>query len=356
MTDTSLARIPQTPRNLATVRPAPIATEGMEGMTARDLALPRWSITQGMTKRVGSGKHGGEFWNNVLEEYREALEVVVLAINPQRIMWKPDLDDHTPLCTSTDLVNGSTERDDQGRFGTCADCALNTAFDSTLWDKDPETGKPKRPRCNYGYRMLTVDPETEDVALMSAMGLSVKAMSGWSSKVKLRGGPFKALTRFTTTEKDKAYVLVPSVKEWLSKTDADMYREMYLNTRGLKFTDVTEDPEGEDEIAEINEVEGSWRDPMDEPTQPQYVASPPPELPIVPKAPPLRTDAEPELSEANWYRNALDLFNACTAAGIKIAANTRPRSDYGIPWFRDFVDYWTDELREHNSRVHAARK
>lgn len=234
---TDLTTTNATHGGLAIAAPS-LAIEGMEGLTQRDVILPRWSLIQPTSRKPGADDHVGEFLRNLDGEYRDALDVVVLEIQPSRLLWSGDASDTRPECFSRDGHQGSV-------YGACGSCAFNVSVNPDLLQR-LRNGEPVK-ACQYGYTYVVVDDlETETPALLGAMGTSVRPSKILNSQFALRKRPpFSALVHVEsekqTNERGKYYVLKLSVKEWLSTEETAHWREMYQALHGATIRDVDEE-------------------------------------------------------------------------------------------------------------------
>jgi hypothetical protein len=216
--------------------------EGLEGMGQRDVILPRWSVLQPASKKEGVA---GMFYRNLDAVCQEALDVVVLKINPSRLLWSGELNEKVPECRSNDGVTGNT-------YGPCEQCHFNIWANPDL-RRQLDEGKPVKV-CNFGYNLLMADVADESLALLGAMGTSVRSIKVLASLfVQKRRSPFSAIVHIGTelqkNEKGKFYVLAPKITKWLDATETAKWRELYLDIKGQaikEVEDVEDTPLGKD--------------------------------------------------------------------------------------------------------------
>lgn len=214
--------------------------EGFEDLGQNDIILPRWSIVQPVSKREGADTHVGQWVRNIDGEFRPLLEVVLLKVSPNRILWSGDLADTQPECVSRDGVAGSA-------YGACASCSFNVQANPALRED------PRAKRCNFGYAMVVCDDvEQGTMALVGAMGTSVRPLKTLTTQFIQRKRPaFGALvtlgTERTTNDKGVFYVIKPAITQWFTDQEAAYWRELYQSVAGQTVRDYDEADAGTEE-------------------------------------------------------------------------------------------------------------
>ncbi len=231
--ETKLTTIPTSDVRLTTSVDDFYGIEGLEGMGQRDVILPRWSVLQPTSKKEGTA---GFFYRNLDAVTQEGLDVVILKINPSRLLWSGELNEKVPECRSNDGVTGNT-------YGPCDQCQFNLWANPDL-RRQLDEGKPVKV-CNFGYNIVMADVADDSLALLGAMGTSVRPIKVLASQfVQKRRSPFSALVHIATelqkNEKGKFYVLAPKIVRWHDATETAKWRELYLGIKGQEIKEVEE--------------------------------------------------------------------------------------------------------------------
>lgn len=217
--------------------------EGFEELDQADFILPRWSIVQPTSRMDGAKKHIGEFARNIDGEFRESLDVVLLKVSPNRLLWGGEPGefraDRKPECTSRDGILGST-------YGECKTCQFNGQTHPQLYsDKTARI-------CSYGYSLVIVDDvEQGTMALFGAMGTNVRPIRTLQTQIFQRKRPaYSALVHFetaeTTNDRGSFFVLKPTISQWFEPSEVGVWQEMFNATRGSVIRDYEESVAGED--------------------------------------------------------------------------------------------------------------
>ena len=250
--DTKLATVTSSDVRLSTMVEGHFTIEGLEDLGQRDVILPRWSVLQPTSKKEGTP---GFFYRNLDAVTQPALDVAILTVKPGRLLWSGELNETIPECRSNDAITGSKERDSEGRYGECATCWFNLWCNPDL-RRQLDAGQLVKV-CNFGYNLLMADTADGSLALLGAMGTSVRPIKVLVSQfAQKRRPPFSAIIHIATelqrNERGKFYVLAPKIVKWLSAEETIPWREMYLNLKGQAIKEVEEVVPGDE--------------PMDEPT------------------------------------------------------------------------------------------
>ena len=235
--------VPVSGGSVATTSPG-LAVEGMESLDQSDLVLPRWSIIQPTSQKPGAEEHPGQFVRNIDGEFRPYVDAVILQVNKTRLLWSGDLSDNRPECLSRDGAQGSV-------YGPCTECEFNIEVNPDLAAERAANPKSSLKICGRGYTYIIVDdPEAETIALLGAMGTSVRPARVLNTQfVQRRRPPFTAVVRFETemtrNDRGKFYVLKPRIVKWLEPERAQAMRELYLSLKGMAIKDIDDDAEPE---------------------------------------------------------------------------------------------------------------
>jgi len=246
---------------------------GTEDISAADFGIARWKIDH----------NEGLFVNNQNDFAYTALDVVLLNIVKQRVMFDPKAneDNKDPWCKSNNHIDGWPGEEfpwmgvpESGvpayAFGyqdvvplACASCNLKD------WGpKDPKTGKSTTPVCKelYTFTFIVLNPELQDTpGLISIKGTSLAPIKKYLAPFAQRSQP----------------LFIKSTRLGL---DAQMYmgRKYYvLNLNILGEVDPSK-------FKEYSELAIGARDFL---TQPPQYALPPDELAGVPELPALEAPA-----------------------------------------------------------------
>lgn len=219
-----------------------LAIPGLEDLTMEeDLLLGRWRLVQYSSTIDGKP---GQWNNNLTEEIRNYLELVVLKITPSRAYFS---EDRKLLCMSRNGTHSMTGK-------PCWGCRF------AQWGDE---GEPSP--CSRGYTMICWDPKAECLCLIGALRTGVPPVKLYFSKLHHRGiAPFQFLTRFTAREekgdKGKYMVIQPEIVAELTKEDQERYYSLYQALATVRIVEV-EEP--------------SWEEV--EPAGPGHSVPPPPE-------------------------------------------------------------------------------
>lgn len=199
-----------------------LTLEGMEDLTLEeDLILPRWRIVQYSSTIEGEP---GQFNNNLTDELRNDLELVVLKITPSRAYFDQD---RALVCMSR---NGHHSAD--GR--NCLECHL------AQWGENREP-----PPCSRGYTLICLDPKDNSLCLVGALRTSVPSVKRYNSLLAHnKQSPFVFITRFTTEDtkgpKGKYFILGLQLFGQHSPEDFQRYRREYQALAGITIREVEE--------------------------------------------------------------------------------------------------------------------
>jgi len=217
-----------------------LGIEGLEDLTLEeDLVLPRWRIVQYSSTIEGKP---GQFNNNLTEEVRNMLELIVLKITPSRAMFD----------TNRKLVCMSRNAQVSTSGKSCLGCPY------AQWGANSEP-----PACSRGYTLICLDPKDDTMCLLGAMRTSSPPIKLYFSKLNHeKTPPFNHLTHFfaedTVGPKGKYFVLKPKLDGELSPEDRAAAREKYLFLATVRITEVEEPVY--DEYGSDKPPEGFWEE------------------------------------------------------------------------------------------------
>lgn len=210
--------------------------EGLEDLTLEDdLILPRWRLVQYSSTIEG---HPGQWNNNLTEEVRNYLDLVVLKISPSRAHFN---DERELVCASHNGYQAAN-----GRY--CLECPLS------LWGED---GEP--PPCSRGYTFICLDPKDDSLCLVGALSMAVTPAKRYNSVLAhKKNPPFLFTTRFSGTDtiapKGKFFLLKLELSGENSPEAIDKYRQEYQALATVRIQEYEEpayDQEHEEEYEEF---------------------------------------------------------------------------------------------------------
>lgn len=199
-----------------------VAVEGLEELTfEEDLVLPRWRIVQFSSTIDGEP---GQFNNNLTEQPRDDLELIVLKVSPSRAYFD---ENRKLVCMSRNAIHSTGGK-------ACLGCPL------AQWGNQ---GEP--PACSRGYTLVCVDIRDNSLCLLGALRTSVPPVKLWFSKLAhAKTPPFHHVTRFTTVQqvgpKGKYFTLLPETAAELSQTDKDQARQQYQSLASVRIVEAVE--------------------------------------------------------------------------------------------------------------------
>lgn len=220
---------------------------GFEDLEQRDLVVPRWRLIQGSARDLELKKHAGGWVRNLDSEIREQLDVVILKVSPNRLLWSGDSSDTRPECMSRDCRTGSV-------YGACGACQFNIDANPRLLEQMAEAREKRKPElrpkvCQRVYNLVAVDVDDDSMALIGAHGTSMKPMKVlFSQFVNKKKPSYAAVVRFAakgeTNDFGSYYVVAPQIVRWLSPEEIADYAErqaILSNVNVVEVEDVTED-------------------------------------------------------------------------------------------------------------------
>jgi len=153
---------------------------GTEGVHSEDVTLPRLRLIQSTSKEAEEGNtKPGMIKHSITEEEYEKLEVILVTISKNRVMFDPENRRGGPVCRSFDMLHGSGC--ECGCEDNCKTCAYSKGFPS---------------QCNiiYNYPCALVDTVGKEMlpTLLSFMKSSVPVAQKINASVigKVPAQPF----------------------------------------------------------------------------------------------------------------------------------------------------------------------
>lgn len=220
---------------------------GLEDIDARDLVMPRINLDH----------QTGEFVDSLSGERNTEIEVVILGLIKQRVLWAPEVEEGAvPLCKSWDAKIGRPGKDfpwdaagfDQASAGVdangelalpCEACALKE------WGSNP---KSETPWCaeQHTFPVLT----DGGPALLTFQRSSLKASRAYLSSFARKGEPLYTVhttIKLTQNKRGTVKYAVPSFIKG-APTEPEQWGEFaaqYRSIRDFVRTPRTKDEEGE---------------------------------------------------------------------------------------------------------------
>lgn len=214
---------------------------GFEDLEQRDLVVPRWRLVQGSARDLELKKHAGSWVRNLDGEIRETLQVVILKVSPNRLLWSGDPSDTRPECMSRDCRVGTV-------YGACSSCDFNPDFNRVLIDQMEEARVKRKPDlrpkvCQRVYNLVVVDTNDDSLALLGAHGTSMRPMKVlFSQFVNKKKPSYAAVAEFAakgeTNEFGSYYVVAPRILRWLSSEEMADYVERQQMLSSVNVVDV----------------------------------------------------------------------------------------------------------------------
>ena len=206
---------------------------GLEDFDVADVTIPRINLDH----------KEAVFVDSMTGEQYEHLDVVILGLVKQRILWGVDVDEgEGPLCRSNDFNTGipfvrdfpwkaSKFEQPEGTDAAldCAACPLKE------WGSHPQGDKPW---CTEQYTLILAIPfgESYSPALITFQRSAVKSTKTYiSAFARTRQPMFTANTRISLTQNKKGSVLysIPSFQK-LSATDESMWPDFAEQYRRIR--------------------------------------------------------------------------------------------------------------------------
>lgn len=136
------------------------------GISAEDLALPRYDLVQAMSKAHSDGNAPvGQFYSRELDIAKPSMNLIVLRVEGGRVLFGEELG--APVCASDDNIN---PRPDMAFLGPCATC-------------------PERDRtCRKTYSVLAYDIDGKTPCVFRVRGMSAVRFKGYMTQVFAQHG------------------------------------------------------------------------------------------------------------------------------------------------------------------------
>lgn len=153
-----------------------LAIPGLEDLTLEeDVILPRWRLTQDSSK---ISDNPGIFHNNLTEEERDFLDLVVLKITPSRAYFNKLRE---LVCMSRNAIHSTSGQ-------ACLGCEF------AQWGDDNEPSL-----CKRGYTFVCLDPTNKTLCLVGALSMAATSAKLYFSKLHhIRKAPYEFITQFTS--------------------------------------------------------------------------------------------------------------------------------------------------------------
>lgn len=173
----------------------------LDGYGPQEMAIPEWRLLQ----KVGGdwakeqGALPGQFYNSILDETAEELNIIVVDILSGRSRWGQEITSAGPICFSFDAKSGKSADGID-----CSQCEYRL---DTPWSI--EAGE-RRKKCCLNYTILGIDLEHENIPIiLRAHGVSALPIRQLITQLRmnrsLKGEYHKAVINIKSQEKDTPY-------------------------------------------------------------------------------------------------------------------------------------------------------
>lgn len=226
MSDTELEAAPEVDEKSLATLPSDF-DDGLEDFDSSDMVMPRIKIDH----------QEGKFVDTLTSEAFDNVEVVLLGLVKQRIMWDEDVDEGDgPLCKSVDAKLGNPRKDfpwEASGFAKTSEPLPCESCNFTKWANN------KPPACSEQYTfplMMAVDGSFRAPAILTLQRSGIKPAKSYLTSFKRSKMPvFTAVTRLKLDMRKKGSVTysVPII-ERVGEADPDMFRffaEQYRSIR-----------------------------------------------------------------------------------------------------------------------------
>jgi hypothetical protein len=275
--------------------------DGLEDFDESDMMMP--------TLRIGHNQDVGVLIDNLSGERFTSLEVVILGLVKQRILWNPEIGEtkEDPLCKSYDYDTGYPDPENPTRFPwsasgfqapvigqpvppiNCGDCPLKE------WGTHPKNDSPWCTE-QHTYVVLTIANDTYAPAILTLQRTSLKASRAYmSSFARTKTPMFIVTTNISLSIQKRGNVDYSVVVLGRGRpTPVELYdnfKAQYRRIRGILHTPRSGDP---DEVPVAAPASTNTYQPA--PAQP--AAAPAPEPQPAPVATPAPAPVQPEPAPA----------------------------------------------------------
>lgn len=239
VTDTEIAAVPDEAETALATLPDDF-DDGLEDFETSDMVMPRVNLVHA----------DQEFEDNLSGERFSELEVVILGLVKQRVMWAEEVDEGDgPLCRSNDAKIGSPQENfpwDASGFAEGTEEPPCEQCNFSQWQNN------KPPACNEQYTLPVLMPiEGQGFiapAILTFQRSGLKTTRSYLSSFKRSGTPtFTATTTISLEAKKRGSVVYSTPKFQKGEpTDADNYQMFaqqyrsireYLHSVGAVFDD-----------------------------------------------------------------------------------------------------------------------
>lgn len=166
-----------------------------------EMSIPEWRLLQkvGGDWAKGQGAEPGQFFNSILDETVDELNIIVVDILSGRSRWGAEITSSGPICFSMDArSNKSADGKD------CLECEFKL---DTPWSVD---ASERRKMCCLNYTILGIDLEHDNMpVIIRTHGVSALPARQLITQLRmnrsLRGEYHKAVINIKSQEKDTPY-------------------------------------------------------------------------------------------------------------------------------------------------------
>ena len=166
-----------------------------------EMSIPEWRLLQkvGGDWAKGQGAEPGQFYNGILNEATEELNIIVVDILSGRSRWGAEITSSGPVCFSMDAKSSKSAN------GTdCSKCEYRL---DTPWSVD---ASERRKMCCLNYTVLGIDLDHDNMpVILRAHGVSALPVRQLIAQLRmnrsLKGAYHKAVINIKSQEKDTPY-------------------------------------------------------------------------------------------------------------------------------------------------------
>jgi hypothetical protein len=242
-----------------------LGNTGMEDFETSDMVMPRLAIKQ----------EESVFVDNLTGEEFPKLQVVLLGLIKQRILWDKEVNEgDRPLCKSYDFRQGHPDRENfplrasgfdslpqEGGTLPCDACALKE------WDTHPNRSAPWCAE-THTFPLMMPDADGDHIApaVLTVQRSALRASKQYLTAFARSSTPlFTVVTEMTLDPQKKGSVKysVPRFKK-IGDTDSDRWQEFADHYRSIRTFITTPPPEEASDDAERTSSPGVSNAPVDD--------------------------------------------------------------------------------------------